>query len=145
MKMFTFGFFQQRWKENDELFLVVSDTDRCDVSTTHRRRLQHIMSQAKFPSPLAPVERAITLLKPSGDNVSVLSTVVYLGSVEISPEVWRHFVFVEGHDFSFKDRLGREFITSTADLSANFGLINGPVIEEVIRNRVAYLTIVSPN
>lgn len=141
MQVFKFGLFGHRWKERDELFLIVSDTGRLDVSTAHPSSLKKAMSRENFSRHVGAEDRARKLIIPPEDKISIISDVTYIGSVKIDQDVWRHFVFVVGHDFCFKERLGREYITSTANLEASLGPVNGPVVEEVIANQVPYLKI----
>lgn len=141
MQVFNFGFFSHLWKKDDELFLIVSDTERLDVSTAHPNLLKNVMTRERFRSFVSPEERARKLIVPPEDKISKITELKYVGSVQIDEGVWRHFVFVVGRDFRFKDRLGREYITSTVNLVANLGQVNGPVVEKVITSYVPHLTI----
>ncbi|MBY0538229.1 hypothetical protein K2P47_02415 [Patescibacteria group bacterium] len=102
------------------------------------------MNRERFATFVSPEERARKLIIPPEDKISIITELNYVGSVKIDEEAWRHFVFVVGHDFCFKDRLGREYVTSTANLRANLGQVNGPVVEEIIANRVPHLKILQP-
>ena len=144
MKVFKFGCFGHRWKELDELFLIVSDTGRLDVSTAHPSLLKKAMFRENFPTYVSASDRAKKLIIPLEDKISVITDLAYIGSVMIEEEVWRHFVFVVGHDFCFKERLGREYITSTSNLVASLGLVNGLVVEGVIANQVPHVKILQP-
>ena len=144
MEVFKFGRFGHRWKELDELFLIVSDTRRLDVSTAHPSLLKKAMSRENFSSHVSAPDRARKLIIPPEDKISVITDLTYLGSVMIEEDVWRHFVFVVGHDFCFKERLGREYITSTANLEASLGSVNGPVVADVIANQVPHVKILQP-
>ncbi len=144
MHVFKFGIFGHKWKPNDELYIIVSDTIRWDVSTAHPTRLKNAMQRENFSPHVSAEERAKKLIVPPEDNISVVTELSYIGSVEIKIDVWRHFVFVVGNDFCFKDRIGREYITSTANLVASFGPVNGPVVEDVILNRVPHVNILQP-
>ena len=141
MQVFKFGIFGRKWKLNDELYIIVSDTIKRNVSTAHPTGLKKAMQRKKFPSHVSAEERARKLIVPPEDNISVLTELSYIGSVEIETDVWRHFVFVVGNDFCFKERIGRECITSTANLVANFGPVNGPIIEDILVHRVPHVNI----
>jgi hypothetical protein len=99
------------------------------------------MQRERFKPYVGPERRARKLIIPPEDKISVITELAYVGSVQINEEMWRHFVFVVGRDFLFKARLGREYITSTANLVASLGQVNGPVVEEVIVKHVPHLTI----
>ena len=142
MEIFKFGLFGHKWKEVDELFLIVSDSLRLDVSTAHPNSLKAAMRREKFSSHVSAEERAKKLIIPPEDKISVITDITYLGSVMIiDQEAWRHFVFVAGHDFCFKERLGREYITSTSNLVASIGPVNGPVVENIIHDLVPHMKI----
>lgn len=144
MQVFDFGIFGHKWKKDDELYIIVSDIIERDVSTAHPTGLKTAMQREKFSPHVGAKKRAKKLIVPPKDKISVLTELSYIGSVEIEADVWRHFVFVVGNNFSFKARIGREYITSTTNLVASFGPVNGPVVEDVLVNLVPPVNILQP-
>ncbi|MFM2423966.1 MAG: hypothetical protein RLZZ70_355 [Candidatus Parcubacteria bacterium] len=88
---------------------------------------------AKQPTLWGVSRRVKALLVPLKDQVAQVEN-IDLFRREESSGTKRCYVLVKGHNFSFGNRLGRDFFDPRSDLRAKFGERDGPHIEAMLQH-----------
>lgn len=121
---------KNKFKERPILFMVVYDELDQSFSRPHPAAIAKAV--ALQPWSWSPTKRAKALLKPAGERVTIIGTVIPYYS-ELRDEIGREYLFVTGRDFMFKSRLERDYFDpKTDDLVLKFGEPDGQYAQTMI-------------
>ncbi len=123
-------FFRKLVSSRPVLFIVIYDEQTLTFSRPHPSAVQkHVNEQ---PVWWGARTRVRALLAPASDKVTRIRSIVPFHS-ELRDDVGREYIFVAGSNFSFKNRLGRDFFDpKTDDLVLKFGEPDGQIVSAMI-------------